>query len=86
MEQWEKVQKENEAKRKAAAVSNRKRLKAETVQGIDDLLKVIGSIHFDAVEGLQWGGEIRLSINDLSNLKKHGDELAKAFKLEGAEV
>lgn len=86
MEQWEKVRKANEAKRRATVTSNRKRLKAETVEGIDDLLKVIGSIHFDAVEGLQWGGDIRLSINDLSNLKKHGDELAKAFRLEGAEV
>jgi len=86
MENYEQIRKQNEAKRKAAAISNRKRLKAETVQGIDDLLKVISSIHFDAVEGLQWGGEIRLSINDLSNLKKHGDELAKAFKLEGGEA
>lgn len=85
MEQWEKIQKANEAKRKAAAISNRKRLKAETVEGIDELLKVISSIHFDAVEGVAYG-EIRFSLDDLANLKKHGDKLAEAFKLGGKEV
>lgn len=85
MENYEQIRKQNEAKRKAAAISNRKRLKAETVRGIDDLLKVINSIHFDAVEGLSWGG-LRLSIQDLADLKTHGDTLAKAFKLDGGEV
>ena len=85
MEQWEKVQKANEAKRKAEATSNRKRLKAETVEGIDSLLKVISSIHFDAVEGLSYG-HLTLSFTDLVELKKHGDVLAKAFKLDGGEV
>jgi len=85
MENWEKVRKEKEAKRKATVISNRKRLKAETVRGIDDLLKVISSIHFDAVEGLQWGG-LRLSIQDLAELKTQGDKLAEAFKLDGGEV
>lgn len=85
MEQWEKVRKANEAKRKASAISNRKRLKAETVEGIDELLKVISSIHWDAVEGLSYGN-LTFSLNDLANLKKHGDKLAEAFKLEGGEV
>ena len=85
MEQWQKVQKANEAKRKALAISNRKRLKAETVEAIDDLLKVISSMHFDAVEGITWG-EVRFSLNDVAELKKQGDKLAKAFKLEGGEV
>jgi hypothetical protein len=85
MKDYEQIKKQNEANRKAAAISNRKRLKAETVEGIDDLLKVINSIHFDAVEGLQWGG-LRISIQDLADLKTHGDTLAKAFKLEGGEV
>jgi len=85
MEQWEKVRKANEAKRKATVTSNRKRLKAETVEGIDELLKVISSIHFDAIEGISCG-ELMFSFNDLANLKKHGDKLAQAFKLEGAEV
>ena len=85
MEQWEKVQKANEAKRKAEATSNRKRLKAETVEGIDSLLKVISSIHFDAVEGLSYGHLI-LSFTDLVEMKKHGDIVAKAFKLDGDQV
>ena len=85
MEQWEKVRKANEAKRKAAVISNRKRLKAETVEGIDSLLKVISSIHFDAVEGLSYG-QVMFSFNDLANLKKHGDILAEAFKVDGGEV
>ena len=85
MEQWEKKRAQHEAKRKALAVSNRKRLKAETVEGIDELLKVISSIHFDAVEGLSYG-QLVLSFTDLVNLKKHGDKLAEAFKLEGGEV
>ena len=85
MEQWEKTRKANEAKRKALAVSNRKRLKAETVEGIDELLKVISSIHFDAVEGLSYG-QLVLSFTDLVNLKMHGDKVAEAFKLEGGEV
>ena len=85
MEQWEKTQKANEAKRKAAAISNRKRLKAETVEGIDELLKVISSIHVDAVEGLACGHLI-LSLTDLVELKRQGDILAREFKLEGAEV
>lgn len=85
MEQWEKNQRANEAKRKAAVMSNRKRLKAETVEGIDALLKVISSIHWDAVEGLSYGN-LTFSINDLADLKKHGDKLANAFKIEGGEV
>jgi len=85
MEQWEKVQKANEAKRKAEATSNRKRLKAETVEAIDNLLKVADSIHWDAVEGLSYG-HLTLSFNDLVELKKHGDIVAKAFKLDGGEV
>ena len=64
MENWEKVQKVNEAKRKASAISNRKRLKAETVEAIDSLLKVAGSIHWDAVEGLSYG-HLTLSFTDL---------------------
>jgi len=85
MEQWEKVQKANEAKRKAAAISNRKRLKAETVEAIDNLLKVAGSIHLDAVEGLSYGHLI-LSFTDLVELKKQADVVAKEFKLEGGEI
>lgn len=85
MEQWEKAQKAREAKRKASVISNRKRLKADTVQGIDDLLKVISSIHFDAVEGLTYGA-VTFSLEDIANLKKHGDKLAEAFSLYGGEV
>jgi len=85
MEQWEKVRKAEEAKRKAAAISNRKRLKAETVEGIDALLKAIHSIHWDAVEGLSYG-HLTLSFNDLVELKKQGDKLAQAFKIDGGEV
>jgi len=85
MEQWEKIRKAEEAKRKALAISNRKRLKAETVESIDELLKVISSIHWDAMEGLNYGN-LTFSINDLANLRKHGDALAKAFKLDGGEV
>ena len=85
MEQWEKNQRANEAKRKAAVMSNRKRLKAETVEGIDALLKVISSIHFDSVEGLSYG-QVVFSFNDLADLKKHGDKLANAFKIEVGEV
>lgn len=85
MKDYEQIRKAEEAKRKAAVISNRKRLKAETVQGIDELLKVVSSIHWDAVEGLSWG-QITFSINDLANLKKHGDVVAKAFKLDGGEV
>lgn len=85
MENWEKVQKANEAKRKAAAISNRKRLKAETVEAIDNLLKVAGSIHWDAVEGLSYG-HLTLSFTDLVELKKQADVVAKEFKLEGGEI
>lgn len=85
MEQWEKVRKANEAKRKASAISNRKRLKADTVEGIDKLLKVISSIHWDAVEGLSYG-HLTLSFTDLVELKKHGDVVAEAFKLDGDQV
>ena len=85
MEQWQKKQAQLEAKRKAAVISNRKRLKAETVRGIDELLKVISSIHFDAVEGLSYGN-VAFSLNDIADLKKHGDTLAKAFRSEGGEL
>lgn len=85
MKDYEQIRKAEEAKRKASAISNRKRLKAETVEGIDELLKVISSIHWDAVEGLSFG-ELTFSLNDLAKLKKHGDTLANAFKLDGGEV
>lgn len=85
MKDFEQIRKAEEAKRKAAAISNRKRLKAETVEGIDELLKVISSIHWDAVEGVSWG-QITFSLDDMVKLKKHGDVLAKAFKLDGGEV
>lgn len=85
MKDYEQIRKAEEAKRKAAAISNRKRLKAETVQGIDELLKVISSIHWDAVEGLSYGN-LTFSLNDLASLKRHGDKLAEAFKLQGGEV
>ena len=85
MKDYEQIRKAEEAKRKASAISNRKRLKAETVEGIDELLKVISSIHWDAVEGLSFG-EPTFSLNDLAKLKKHGDKLAEAFKIDGGEV
>ena len=85
MEQWEKTQKANEAKRKAAAISNRKRPKAETVEAIDNLLKVAGSIHWDAVEGLSYG-HLALSFTDLVELKNQADKVAKEFKLEGDQI
>ena len=85
MEQWEKNQKANEVKRKAAAISNRKRLKAETVEAIDNLLKVAGSIHWDAVEGLSYG-HLTLSFTDLVELKNQADKVAKEFKLEGDQI
>ena len=85
MQQWEKIRKAEEAKRKTTAISNRKRLKAETVEAIDNLLKVAGSIHWDAVEGLSYG-HLTLSFTDLVELKSQADKVAKEFKLEGDQI
>jgi hypothetical protein len=81
----EAVRVKREAYRKKQAVSNRKRLKADTVKAIDQLLSVIGSIHNDAVEGLTFG-EVTLSINDLAKLKSEADKLAYAFSLERGNI
>ena len=85
MEKWEKLAIERELIRKASVISNRKRLKAETVEAIDQLLKAVGSLHFDAVEGLQHGF-LSLRLDDIANLKNYGDKVAQAFTKEKGEI
>ena len=85
MEKWEKQASERETIRKASVISNRKRLKAETVEAIDELLKAVGSLHFDAVEGLQHGF-ISFRFEDIANLKNYGDKVAEAFTKEKGHI
>ena len=82
MEPWKKAQQQREAQRKKTAISNRKRLKAETVAAIDALVKVANGIVLDASEGLIYG-HINLSLGDVAELSKQADRVRDAFSLGG---
>jgi len=84
MEPWKKAQQQREAQRKKTAISNRKRLKAETVEAIDALVKVANSIVYDASEGLIYG-HINLSLGDVAELSKQADKVKDSFSLGGNE-
>ena len=82
MESWQKAQQQREALRKKAAISNRKRLKAETVEAIDALVKAANSICWDASEGIVYGN-IQITLSDLTELSKNADKVKDAFSLQG---
>lgn len=81
---WQVIQAQKEFARKKNAISNRKRLKAETVRRIDDLLLTVNSVHRDVLEGLRFG-EIMFSLKDLADLKDRADKLSEVFSLERGE-
>jgi len=82
MEPWKKAQQQREAQRKKTAISNRKRLKAETVAAIDALVKVANGIVCDASESIMYGN-VNLSLSDIAELSKQADRVREAFLIGG---
>lgn len=82
MEAWQKAQQEREALRKKRAASNRKRLKAETVEAIDALIRAANSVVCDASESILYG-HINISLTDLAELSNNADKVKNAFSLGG---
>ncbi len=82
MNEQEKKWAQIRAKRKAAAISNRKRLKAETVEAIDSIIQAAQSIVADASESILYG-HLNISLEELVKLSANADKLRDAFTVEG---
>jgi len=71
---WAKIN----AERKATAISNRKRLTAETVAAIDAVIQAADSIVSDTSESILYG-HLNISLDELVKLSANVEKLRDAF-------